>query len=827
MGKPMFLTQATMIISLLLSMYTSSCSSVGSGRQDRSCIASERAALLSIKEKLSDPGEQLSSWQGEECCSWKGIRCSNRTGHVVELDLRGDRCYHFIIDCLGGSEFTSTPSSLQHSNLTALEILDISDNKFGSKISPNWFWDVTNLKHLDISWSHFHGPLFPDDMRNMTALEEIHLAGNNLRGENPSNLKNLCNMKVIDIAYLEITKDISELREWLPKCSWIKLRQLDLSSNNFYGNLPDWLKLLTNLTYIDFQDNKLTGYTPIWLGTLTKLVVLQLSSNYLDGAIYEDHFKGLANLKVLGLAYNSLVMTVSSDWIPPFRLAIADLRSSRLGPRIPAWLRSQVGIQMLAMSNASITDSVPDWFWNLVSGATFLDLSKNQLTGMLPERMELMEAHLIDLSNNRLFGPVQKFPRKAIYIDFSSNSLSEKLPTDFATEVLYVLALQNNSISGTIPTSMCKMRYIRKLDLSNNMLTGEVPSCAQQADLNDFNEMVSLKLNDNNLSGVFPSFLQMCPKIVFVDLAYNQFSGILPAWLQKMAPFLALLRLRSNMFSGQIPIQYTKFQRLQYLDIAYNYLSGEIPTSIADLSAMNSPGDESSFQDMNITFAPTYGALDDLIFYTESTSVLTKGQQLDYSKQIIYMVNLDLSCNRLTGTIPVDISALVALKNVNLSWNNLSGGIPDNIGAIKELESLDLSHNRLSGEIPSSISTMIFLSHINLSYNNLSGRIPTGNQLQTLEDPASIYIGNINLCGPPLANTCPDNRTRMPIYPEERQGEHQMPSHLSVIIGFILGLWMVFCVMLLSRRWRHAYFVFIDGHCYRILETMVCVFHHK
>uniref|UniRef100_A0A0E0JKS2 Leucine-rich repeat-containing N-terminal plant-type domain-containing protein n=1 Tax=Oryza punctata TaxID=4537 RepID=A0A0E0JKS2_ORYPU len=80
---------------------------------------------------------------------------------------------------------------------------------------------------------------------------------------------------------------------------------------------------------------------------------------------------------------------------------MADLRSSSLGSRIPTWLRSQVGIQILAISNASITDSVPDCFWSYF----FLDLSNNQLTGMLPERLELMQAHLIDLSKNRLSGP--------------------------------------------------------------------------------------------------------------------------------------------------------------------------------------------------------------------------------------------------------------------------------------------------------------------------------------------------------------------------------------------------------------------------------------
>ena len=127
---------------------------------------------------------------------------------------------------------------------------------------------------------------------------------------------------------------------------------------------------------------------------------------------------------------------------------------------------------------------------------------------------------------------------------------------------------------------------------------------------------------------------------------------------------------------------------------------------------------------------------------------------LDYTSNIIYMVGLDLSCNSLVGEIPVEITSLVNLNNMNISHNRLSGKIPDKIGLLGSLESLDLSYNELSGVIPSSLSNMTMLSKLNMSYNNLSGRIPTGNQLQSLIDPASSYIGNDYLCGPPLSRNC-------------------------------------------------------------------------
>ena len=125
----------------------------------------------------------------------------------------------------------------------------------------------------------------------------------------------------------------------------------------------------------------------------------------------------------------------------------------------------------------------------------------------------------------------------------------------------------------------------------------------------------------------------------------------------------------------------------------------------------------------------------------------------------MYMVNLDLSCNNLSGDVPEEISTLVKLKNLNLSWNTFSGKISENIGALVQVESLDLSHNELSGEIPPSLSALTSLSRLNLSYNNLTGEVPSGDQLQTLEDTEYIYIGNSGLCGPPLSQNCSEPKT--------------------------------------------------------------------
>lgn len=219
------------------------------------------------------------------------------------------------------------------------------------------------------------------------------------------------------------------------------------------------------------------------------------------------------------------------------------------------------------------------------------------------------------------------------------------------------------------------------------------------------------------------------------------------------------------------------------------------------------PQDDGSLSDI-IDYGMSTGDTD-LVAYTDSSLVIMKGQQLEFTKGIMYMVNFDLSCNILTGHIPEEIGKLTALKNFNLSWNLLSGIIPDSIGEVHSLESLDLSHNEFGGEIPESLSDLTSLSHLNLSYNNLTGKIPSGNQLQTLNDQASIYIGNPGLCGP-LPKSCSETNLT-PATPAERKHVSDLASFfLAMGSGYVMGLWIVFCLFLFKKNWRVGCFSFSD-----------------
>ncbi|KAK4833143.1 hypothetical protein QYF36_010935 [Acer negundo] len=63
---------------------------------------------------------------------------------------------------------------------------------------------------------------------------------------------------------------------------------------------------------------------------------------------------------------------------------------------------------------------------------------------------------------------------------------------------------------------------------------------------------------------------------------------------------------------------------------------------------------------------------------------------------------VDLSSNRFTGNIFLQISSFTELRKINLSHNSLQGHLPDSLGDLINLESIDVSGNQLSGVMFSS-----------------------------------------------------------------------------------------------------------------------------
>ncbi|KAL7258043.1 hypothetical protein ACSBR1_004212 [Camellia fascicularis] len=111
------------------------------------------------------------------------------------------------------------------------------------------------------------------------------------------------------------------------------------------------------------------------------------------------------------------------------------------------------------------------------------------------------------------------------------------------------------------------------------------------------------------------------------------------------------------------------------------------------------------------------------------------------------LVDLELSGNKLTGSIPSSIGNLGSLTTLYLHDNHLSGNIPPEFGKLSSLQILDLAANDLSGSIPGALEECMKLFNLNLSNNRLGESIPAEigriHNLQNLDLGYNLLIGKI------------------------------------------------------------------------------------
>lgn len=112
------------------------------------------------------------------------------------------------------------------------------------------------------------------------------------------------------------------------------------------------------------------------------------------------------------------------------------------------------------------------------------------------------------------------------------------------------------------------------------------------------------------------------------------------------------------------------------------------------------------------------------------------------------MTGLDLSSNKINGSIPANISKIVGyLTTLDLSSNRFSGEIPLNLANCTYLNVIKLDNNQLTGQIPLQIGQLARMKDFSVANNRLIGQVP---QFGNYSVPAENYANNLGLCGAPL-----------------------------------------------------------------------------
>ncbi|KAJ1276007.1 hypothetical protein BS78_05G180800 [Paspalum vaginatum] len=666
-----------------------------------SCIPHEMEALLAFKQGItSDPAGVLASWrQGvprqeeDDCCHWRGVRCSNRTGHVVKLQL-GSSANNYDGYALVGQ---ISPSLL---SLDQLEHLDLSMNSLEGSTGdiPEFLGSFKNLNYLNLSGIRFSGKV-PSHLGNLSKLQYLDISGAD-------------GTFSVDMSWLTRLQFLYKVADWphvvnmIPSLKFLDLSDcllasanqsiqhhnmsniewLNLSGNYFNHQIAScWFWNVTSLKYLSLPFTAMYGQLPQSLGSMISLQYLDLSNNVISMPMI--NLKNLCRLRILHLEYcfthgNVNEVIKSLPRCSPNKLQELHLQSNNLtGDLVTSVMGYLTSIVILDLSWNNITGLLPTFIGKFSSLQT-LDLSGNNFNGGVPDEIGMLTnltnlylgLKYLELAYTSLkieIKPEWKPPFRLYYADFATCQLGPLFPAWLRWMVdIDLLDISGTGIKDRIPhwfsDAFSNSVY---LNLARNEITGYLPRNMEIMPLQ------RLYLNSNNLTGPIPP---LPPNLTYLDISLNSLSGPLPS--NFLAPNLEELSLFSNRITGAVPNYICKFKELMVLDLANNLFEGALPPC-----------------------------------YDQAAALVGRPPLL---------MTVELSNNSLSGEFPSFLQHSTNLQFLDLAWNKFTGSLPPWIGNLVGLQFLRLRHNMFSGNIPMSITNLGCLQYLDIAENGIYGSLP-------------------------------------------------------------------------------------------------------
>ena len=259
------------------------------------------------------------------------------------------------------------------------------------------------------------------------------------------------------------------------------------------------------------------------------------------------------------------------------------------------------------------------------------------------------------------------------------------------------ISLGDNGLTGTPSTDLFNLRYLKELDLEQNMINFDFNGIEEAVKLKILylsdtkttsilgigkaKTLTSLHLTNNGLSGNIPVELCDLTNLEYLYMNFNKFSGRLPSKISNLVK-LKELYLLHNSLTGQIPDAIGKLNKLHTLSLSENSFDGTLPRELNNLSLLK-------------TLALQRKGPASL----QNDGIGLTGSLLSFSS-LPKLKKLYLGHNSLTGTIPHNFMAGVSDKSseieVDLISNSLTGTVPPALINLEKL-SIYLAGNKLTG----------------------------------------------------------------------------------------------------------------------------------
>jgi len=313
------------------------------------------------------------------------------------------------------------------------------------------------------------------------------------------------------------------------ECDWFGVtcsndgivRSIELINNNLVGVLPHELTALRFLQMLALAGNCIYGTIPEEIGQLDHLLSLELHENGLSGAMPSTIYQ-LEKLQLLNLAKqygvdrvcqqsngtNIYTIYKHGGFIREFNVGL----TGALGPDLGKWKK----MKGLFLSENSFSGEITEEIGNL-RYLTFLRVNDNFIEGNLP-------ATITNLRNLR-------------HLLFDDNFLYTSLPDSIGNmKDLERLSVNGNSMFGQLPDGIYELKKLKSLFLHD---TAEANSPWLINDLEGFSgslrssigrlkDLEYLLLNNNPITGDIPPDLGNCTKLKVLRLHRTELKGSMP-----------------------------------------------------------------------------------------------------------------------------------------------------------------------------------------------------------------------------------------------------------------------------------------------------------
>ena len=653
-----------------------------------------------------------------------------------------------------------------------LKTLSFLGNKLNGPIPPE-LGKLSNLSTLWLAANNLSGTI-PVELGRLTKMDQISFVANSgLYGTLPLTLINLTSLTVLYLNGTEICiPPTPEMQAWFnnirirdvtPNCADVDIEALtalyDLMGGPDWKNNENWL-----------SDAPLNDWYGVTTGGIGRVRVLSLPDNNLRGALPPE-IVDLHNLTILELSGNEGLTGQL-----PLGITVLNLDSLNLD-----------GTGLCANEDAAIQD----WL-NSIPNRSVADCVALKLDELVA---------LVGLYTST---GGQDWTKNENWLSQAPLATWYGVTVDADGRVAE-LDLSNNNLNGSLPSSLSKLKDLKKMNLeANDGLVGPMPEsltelaieslyldgtglCAPSSSryrtwLSEISVITGLEVctveypdwealvtfytetngsnwvnNTNWLSAEplgdwFGVTTDASGRVTALKLRHNNLLGTLPAELGQLAS-LETLFLPDNELSGPIPPELGNLNNLRVLDLAFCWISGSIPPELGQLSELEILDLTLNGTSLAGTLPPELGRLTELIILGLGGNGLT-GPIPPSVGRLTKLRHLHLWGNEFTGSIPGEIGQLAELRTIDLSHTSISGTLPAELGQLTNLERFLLYNNELAGAIPVQIGLMSSLTELNLSSNELTGMIP--GELSRMTSLVSLDLSNNRLSGsvpPVLGNT--------------------------------------------------------------------------